>query len=163
MNTADIRTLYAYTDCANHRLLDAVAELPPEEQQRDRSVSHRSIHSTLVHMLGAERIWLSRWQGASPTGFIAEAEFPDLAAIRAHWQAVEAEREQFIATLTDEALAGTLNYRDTKGNPYALPLGQLMQHAANHATLHRGQIVAMFRQAGAQPPVTDLLYYLLGR
>jgi uncharacterized damage-inducible protein DinB len=35
-----------------------------------------------------------------------------------------------------------------------------MQHVANHATLHRGQVVGMIRQLGIAPPSTDMLFYL---
>jgi len=35
-----------------------------------------------------------------------------------------------------------------------------MQHVANHATLHRGQVVGLIRQLGIEPPSTDLLFYL---
>jgi uncharacterized damage-inducible protein DinB len=36
-----------------------------------------------------------------------------------------------------------------------------MQHAINHATLHRGKVVGMIRQLGVAPPQTDLLFYLM--
>ena len=35
-----------------------------------------------------------------------------------------------------------------------------MRHVANHATMHRGQVVGMIRQLGIDPPSTDLLFYL---
>jgi len=35
-----------------------------------------------------------------------------------------------------------------------------MQHVANHATLHRGQVVGMMRQLGIAPPSTDLFFFL---
>lgn len=163
MNTDDIRRLYAYTEWANQRVLDAAAQLSPEAQQRETGASHGSIHGTLVHMLSAEWIWLERWKGSSPPGLWKSAEFPDLDAIRTRWQQIEADRQQFIAGLTDAALAEAINYKDTKGNPYSLPLELQMQHVVNHSTLHRGQVVTMLRQAGVQPPATDLLYYLLPR
>ncbi|MFN7945292.1 MAG: DinB family protein [Blastocatellia bacterium] len=163
MNTDDIRRLYAYTNWASHKVLDAAAQLSPEEQQRETGASHSSIHGTLVHTMSAEWIWLERWKGTSPPGLWKGAEFADLAAIRTRWEQLEADRQQFIEGLTDQALAEAINYRDTKGNPYSMPLGLLMQHVVNHSTLHRGQLVVMLRQAGVQPPATDLLYYLLPR
>ena len=76
------------------------------------------------------------------------------------WQQIEEERAEFIAGLTDEAIQAELSYADTKGNRHTDPLGLLMQHVVNHATLHRGQIVAMIRQLGRTPPATDFLFYL---
>jgi uncharacterized damage-inducible protein DinB len=46
-----------------------------------------------------------------------------------------------------------------KGNPYETPLWQIVMHVVNHATLHRGQVMAMFRQLGVGPPPTDLIFY----
>ncbi len=160
MNTTDIRTLNDYTAWANHLLLDAVEQVSVEERQRETGVSHRSIHGTLVHLLFAEWVWLARWKGHSPTTVLREEDFPELTAIRKRWQQIEEERAEFIAGLTDEAIQAELSYADTKGNRHTDPLGLLMQHVVNHATLHRGQIVAMIRQLGRTPPATDFLFYL---
>jgi uncharacterized damage-inducible protein DinB len=32
-------------------------------------------------------------------------------------------------------------------------------HLVNHATYHRGQVVAQLRQLGHAPPATDLVYW----
>ena len=34
-----------------------------------------------------------------------------------------------------------------------------MQHVANHATYHRGQVVTMLRQLGAKAVSTDLVFW----
>jgi uncharacterized damage-inducible protein DinB len=159
MNVQDIRKLYDYTNWANHLILDATEPVSREEQLRDRGVSHQSIHGTMLHMLFAEWVWLARWKGTSPSAPLHTDEFPNLAAIRHYWQQIEAERDDFIANLTDEALQAGLKYKDLKGIEYTNPLGLLMQHVVNHATLHRGQVVAMLRQLGLTPPATDFLFY----
>jgi uncharacterized damage-inducible protein DinB len=46
------------------------------------------------------------------------------------------------------------------GDRNSMRLVDQMQHVANHATLHRGQVVGMIRQLGIAPPSTDLLFYL---
>ena len=45
------------------------------------------------------------------------------------------------------------------GKQYESPVWQIVLHVVNHATLHRGQVVAMLRQLGMTPPGTDLIYY----
>ncbi len=52
-----------------------------------------------------------------------------------------------------------MSYNDLRGNPQAEPLFQQMQHAINHATYHRGQVVTMMRQVGAKPAATDLIVF----
>ncbi|HZS10304.1 MAG TPA: DinB family protein [Blastocatellia bacterium] len=163
MNLTDIRQLYDYTEWANHLVLDSVEQLSREDQQRETGVSHKSIHGTLVHQLAADWIWLSRWQGESPAALLSDADFPDLASVRERWRQVESGRQKFIAGLSEEDLTRDLSYTNTKGERAALPLGQQMQHVVNHSSYHRGQVTAMIRQLGVQPPTTDLLYYLLAR
>lgn len=159
VNVQDIRLLVDYTDWANHLVLDAVDAISLDEQQRERGVSHGSLHGTLLHMLFAEWVWLSRWKGSSPTAALASADFPTLEEIREYWKAIENERQGFVAGLSDEALLSPLTYRDMKGTEYTNPLGLLMQHVVNHATLHRGQVMGMIRQLGIKPPETDFLFF----
>ena len=66
MNLSDIQQLFTYTEWANDLAMEAAAKLPDEGLHRDFGISHKSIFGTLVHMAGAEWIWLARWNGYSP-------------------------------------------------------------------------------------------------
>jgi len=166
MTTAEVRHLFAYTEWANARVLEAAEKLPPEELLRDVHISYKSILGTLLHMAGAEWMWLERWHGNSPVG-------PDVWAgwtaddarsprqVRDQWQPVIQRRNAYLDGISDADLSRELGYRRFSGEAYSLPLGQQMQHVVNHATLHRGQVVGMIRQLGVAPPSTDLLFYLM--
>ena len=159
MNIQDIRYLYDYTNWANHLILDAAEAVSVEELMRDRGVSHQSIHGTLLHMLFAEWVWLERWRGNSPSAPLRAEDYPDLAAIRRYWQQIEAEYADFLGNLTEASLQANVTYKDIAGNEHRNPLCLLVQHVVNHATLHRGQVVAMIRQLGIKPPATDFLFF----
>jgi uncharacterized damage-inducible protein DinB len=161
MNLNDIRRLFDYTEYANQLALDAAEKLTEEQQRHDFKISHGSIHGTLVHMAGAEWIWLERWRGTSPSRIWVAADFADIAALRARWSGIEAGRRQLLESLSEERLHQDLSYQNVKGEAFTLPLVEQMQHVVNHATLHRGQVVGMIRQLGVQPPAVDLLYYLI--
>ena len=166
MTTTEIRHLFTYTEWANARVLDAAEKLPPEELLRDVHISHRSILGTLLHVAGADYLWLERWLGNSPVGHDVWAGWtPDAAGslpqVREKWQAVTGRRNAYLGTISDADLSRELGYTRFTGEPYSLPLDQQMQHVVNHATLHRGQIVGMIRQLGIAPPPTDLLFYLM--
>ena len=166
MTTAEVRHLFSYTEWVNSRVLDAAGALAPEELLRDVRISYKSILGTLLHMAGAEWIWLERWHGNSPVGPNVWAGWtPDdarsLQQVREKWQSVIARRQAYLETVSDAALASELGYKRFTGEDYSLPLGQQMQHVVNHATLHRGQVVGMIRQLGIVPPSTDLLFYLM--
>ncbi|MEP7273805.1 MAG: DinB family protein [Acidobacteriota bacterium] len=160
MNIKEVRFLFDYTEWANHLILDAASKVSEEELKREVGVSHRSLFGSLVHMTGAEWIWLERWRGASPQVLWSESDFPALEDLRTRWSQIEIERREFLSGLSDFGLARELHYTNTKGQEFSYSLIRLMQHLVNHSTLHRGQVVAMLRQLGYEPPATDLLFYL---
>ena len=165
MNLSDIRHLFDYTEWANDLARNAAAELTDDDLRRDFKISHSSIFGTLLHMAGAEWIWLERWQGRSPAGKEAWSLWTidscaDLATLQRRWRDVIDARAEFIGELDESRLTAELPFTLLNGDSSSLPLVGQMQHVVNHATLHRGQVVGMIRQLGIAPPSTDLLFYL---
>ena len=165
MNLTDVKNLFDYTEWANKLVMDAAAALSDENLRRDFGISHRSIFGTLLHMAGAEWIWLERWNGRSPAKDEAWSNWtvgscPDLASLKDRWKRVVADRAIYIATADESRLQADMPFRLLSGDASSMRLVDQMQHVANHATLHRGQVVGMIRQLGLEPPATDLLFYL---
>lgn len=165
MNQSDIRHLFDYTEWANGLALTAAAELSDENLRHDFGISHRSIFGTLLHMAGAEWIWLERWHGRSPAGKEAWSLWTtdscaDLPTLNQRWSDLVIRRTQFIAELDEPRMSAELGFRLLSGDASSMRLVDQMHHVANHATLHRGQVVGMIRQLGITPPPTDLLFYL---
>ena len=165
MNLEDIRHLFDYTEWANDLAMEAADELPDDALRRDVGISHKSIFGTLTHMAGAEWIWLERWHGRSPAKAEAWSMWTpescrDLATLNDRWTDVVAQRAQFIAGLDEDRLMAELPFRLLSGDPSSMRLVDQMRHVANHATMHRGQVVGMIRQVGIDPPSTDLLFFL---
>lgn len=159
MDLETVQALYTYNRWANVQVLDAVSKLSAEQFNQDLENSFRSVRKTLVHTLSAEWIWLERWKGTSPKSMLDAAELTDLETIRKRWDKVESERAEFIRSLSEEKLATTLSYVNTRGQTFAYPLWQMLVHVANHSTYHRGQLTTLLRQVGAQPVTTDFLDY----
>src|SRR2546422_8202161 len=110
MNRSDLKQLFDYTEWANGLALDAAAELSAENLRRDFNISHGSIFGTLLHMAGAEWIWLERWHGRSPA--LAEAlslwtteSCADLAALNERWRDVIDRRAHFLSEVDESRLA----------------------------------------------------------
>lgn len=165
MNLSDVRNLFDYTEWANALAMDAAAKLPNEDLRRDVNISHRSIFGTLLHMAGAEWIWFERWNGRSPAKAEAWSMWTtescaDLATLNQRWQDLVDRRARYVSELDEQRLAAELPFKLLSGDPSSMRLVDQMQHVANHATMHRGQIVGMIRQLGIDPPSTDLLFYL---
>ena len=159
--TADlVRTLYRYSEWATARILDTASRLTPSELEAPSGASFSSIRETLVHIMAAQLIWLTRWQGTSPTSLLDAREFPDLASIRARWDQIEADTRRLVATLTDAELARVVEYTNTRGERWAYPLWQQVVHQVNHATFHRGEVAAALTHLGHSPGELDLLIYV---
>jgi uncharacterized damage-inducible protein DinB len=155
----DLGRLLDYTAWANHRIMRAAATLSEEEWRRDMGGSHAGVRGTLTHMMGAEWIWLERWKGGSPPRGFDEGEFPTLILLRDHWTQIEEHRASWFQNLKEDAPAGIIAYKTLDGRPYEGALWQLIQHAANHATYHRGQVLMMLRQLGVKPVSTDMVIW----
>ena len=156
MTPEDARTLYAYDAWANRRVLDACASLAPEQFTKDLGSSFRSVRDTMAHIMGAEWLWLERFQGR--TGRLPSGDqFPDLASLRKRWAEVERDLLAYVDALSAADLERSFDYWDMKGNPHTSLLWQTLQHVANHSTYHRGQVTTLFRQLGAKPIGTDLI------
>ena len=117
----------------------------------------------VAHVVGAERVWLMRWQGETPTGPPEWMADPTAAVLRAALDEVERERSAFLATVTEEDLVRPIRYTLRDGSGATLPLETLVRHTANHSTYHRGQIASMLRRFGEAPPATDLLVFAVAR
>jgi uncharacterized damage-inducible protein DinB len=158
MRTPDLRRMIAYLDWANDVTLQAVAKLPEDVRTADVGASFGSILGTLRHMEWAERLWFERWlRGADPDRYAPPRDLPGLTA---SWTALAAERRTWIDALADDAAEGEVVYAHPADGPQRAVLGDLVQHAVDHATFHRGQVIGMMRQAGFAPPATSLRRFL---
>lgn len=165
MNLADIKHLFDYTEWANALAMDTATRLSDEELCYDFGISHKSVFGTLLHMAGAEWIWLERWNGRSPAKNEAWPRWstescPSLADLKQRWAYVVENRRRYLSRLDDSNLDKVLDFTLLSGATDSMRLEHQMQHVVNHATLHRGQVVGMIRQLGSAPPSTDLLVYL---
>ena len=159
MNAEDFRLLYDYNSWANHRTLDACAQLTEDQFTRDMGSSFRSVRDTLVHVMLVEWLWLERWHGRSPNSFPPTSDFPTLDSVRARWAEINTDLRDYIASLTPEEVQRVVHHKTTAGVPYSHPLWQMLQHLANHGTYHRGQITTLLRQLGAKATGTDLITF----
>ena len=137
-----------YTAWASARLVEAASKLAAEELAHDFKTSEKSVVGTLAHVFAADRVWWHRVNGTVPVKFIDPDKDFRIDTLQTEWPALLAQWEQFIAAKDEAALAGKIEYKDLKGNPYATPLWQIVLHVVNHGTHHRAQTINMLRQCG---------------
>jgi uncharacterized damage-inducible protein DinB len=161
MNSAEITELYSYNNWANDKLLQFIGTLNSVDFTRDMSNSFGSIRDTVVHILSAEELWLSRWIGEESRMLLDPSTFTDFGSINNRWGVHQSNINHFSSSLTDDDLTQLISYKNVKGIPYSLELWKQMLHMVNHSSFHRGQVITMGRQLKLQPPSLDLIYYYL--
>jgi uncharacterized damage-inducible protein DinB len=147
-----------YHAWASRHLIDATGQLTPEELSRDFKTSDKNVLETLAHVFGADRIWLARVNGESPTTFLSP-EDRQLGALTRQWPAIHQHWKEWAAPLSDQNVQTKIAYRDIQGQPWEQPLWQIMLHVVNHGTHHRGQASGFLRAMGHNPPPLDLIRF----
>jgi uncharacterized damage-inducible protein DinB len=160
MTVTDLEVLFDYGHWANRKLLQVLSRLMPEQFTRTVDGTHGSIRNTLVHALSAEWGWLSRCGGPDRGPPLDPADYPTVESLAATWARVETYLREFLAGLRDQDLARCAEFAVGGGEKRSLPVGELLQHAANHGVHHRGQVSLLLRLLGFTPDNFDLLFYL---
>jgi len=154
-----LELLVDYHYWARDRMLDAVGALPAREYLAARGGSFASIRDTVVHIYGAEWIWMQRWKGTSPTAGVGADRFPDLSSLRTAWLELEREVRAYVRTLEGARAEERVVYRNLAGREADSSRWTMVQHLVNHASYHRGQVTTLVRQAGGQSAPQDLSAY----
>jgi uncharacterized damage-inducible protein DinB len=143
----DWKRLIAYDAWANREALASLraAADPPGKAVR-----------SLGHLVGAGRLWLARIEGSRES---PPAVWPALSLDEAAAGVEElAERWRKLARgLDDAALARTVTYTNSKGEPWSSSVADILLHVVIHGGYHRGQIASELRAAGFTPAYTDYI------
>jgi uncharacterized damage-inducible protein DinB len=159
MGVSDLQRLYDYGYWANRRLFLVMSGLTPAEFTRPVVGSSRSIRDILVHVISAEWGWLSRCGGPARGPALKPADYPTVEAVVETWAIVEGHTRAFVSKLEDHELTGDVEFENPSGDKRSMPLGELLQHAANHGVHHRGQVALLLSLLGHQPGNVDMLSY----
>ena len=146
----------AYNTWATQKIVDVILPLPEEKQTVELPSSFNSLQKTILHMWDAESIWWQRMKlqeriirpGENFTGSTDEAGKGLLSQSKL-W-------EEWVSSASDLSLEHVFQYYNTKRELFKLPVYQMLLHVFNHGTYHRGQLINMLRQIGADKlPQTD--------
>ncbi len=163
MNAAYFQLLFAYNAKVNAQVLEAASNVGDVQLRATMpGLSQESIFGALVHVLGTEEVWLSRWLGTSPTSMLAPEDVQSFEGLRERWNAHATRLATFIAGLTDEACAATLEYANMSGTPFSNPLYELLAHVVNHGTQFRGEAAVGLTALGQSPGDLDFIAFVRG-
>lgn len=149
LTIAGFRHLLRYNDWANDAVLAAAAPLADAALDRPIDMGVGGLRRTLVHIFNGEHVWLNRWQGIAETPWPDESERVAIPALRQRFERLVQDRDGYLETLSDAALAEDVAYRDSKGSRFRAARRDMLIQAFVHSTHHRAQAANMLRQVGA--------------
>lgn len=149
-----------YNAWQNAGLREMLKDVPTAELTKDRGAFFGSILGTLNHLLWADIVWISRFDGGPST----DVPFKDsvtMTPTAAVWSADRFRTDGRISLWAKDVRAldltgdltwfsGVMQRQITK--PRAICVMQIF----NHQTHHRGQVHAMLTQMGLKPQDTDI-------
>src|SRR5438477_8389776 len=159
MTVADLKRRYDYSYWANAKLFAVIATLTPDQFTRNVAGTYGSIRNTLVHTMSAEWGWIARCGGPARGPMLKADDYPTFASITDQWAIIEGYAREFLGTLKDEDLDRIVEFDLGPIGAGAVPAGELLEHAANHGSHHRGQIALLLRALGVAPGNVDVLFY----
>lgn len=159
-HAANLKRYVHYNIWANKAIVDFLEDKDHNLLDKDIISSFPSIRKTIFHIADGQHIWLSRLQGNSPADWPSknlkpEEAIPALMNTSMRWAVqLEGKPDSYV----DEAVS----FRTMDGAHYTETVGNIIMHLMNHGTMHRGQLITMFRQVGfeGKMPKTDLIAYL---
>ncbi len=154
------RTMARYNAWQNTGLRKAIEAMPMTDLEKDRGAFFGSIWATVNHLLWADTIWMSRFDGGpAPEGGLKDST--GICATKGDWEArryrMDGRIREWAHGLDGVDLIGNLTwYSGATGREMSKPFALCVVQLFNHQTHHRGQIHAMLTAAGVRMPDTDL-------
>jgi uncharacterized damage-inducible protein DinB len=122
-------------------------------QDYSDKVSEKSL-KLFNHILNAHQIWNNRINPLEPTFGVWEIHnTTDLINID------KTNYDQTSLIIRNFDLTTIVSYSTSKGEKFSNSIKDILFHASNHSTYHRGQIASEFRQSGLDPLIADYIFY----
>lgn len=155
------QTMARYNRWQNRSLYTAASTLSDQDRRADHGAFFGSIHTTLAHILWADRVWMNRFAETPETrSEDAQGKGPRYQ----DWHQLQEDRAAFdetilgwASTLSRDWLTADFTWSNVaKTRTSTQPGWRLVTHFFNHQTHHRGQAHALLTRSGVMPEDTDL-------
>lgn len=156
-----LKSTTRYNHWANSQMVQWLQSKPAELLLQEIPSSFPTLKDTMVHIWGAEEIWLERLSEVPTSPFLSLRFQGSLEEVFEGWVKKSGEFAAFVESLDDAALDHICPFKLLNGTEDARPRHYMIHHCMNHSTYHRGQIVTMARSLGlTDPPSTDYIKYV---
>jgi len=146
---------------ANIQFVNWLKTKPLDLMERETSSSFPTIRDTLLHIWGAEEIWLERLQMIPPTTFLPLRFSGTVEEVFEGILEKSKAFANYVQDLPDADFQEICTFKLLNGTEDSRSRAKMLHHCLNHSTYHRGQLVTMARSLGlTDPPSTDYIKYV---
>lgn len=137
--------LFEYTYHFNKEMIKIISENISQVDEK--------IISLINHTLNAQQVWNSR--------ILHEKSFQvwQINPIENLEQINHQNYLKSIEIIENSDLEQKLEYQNSSGAKFENTIFEMLFHAVNHSTYHRGQINSQLKQNGIDPLLTDYIFY----
>lgn len=142
--------LFAYDIWANDQVL-LTLQKHLDFPESDRAIAYYS------HIAASQEHWYRRIKGQASEDMKLWPEYGLPAALQK--LKTYAEKWKVLIESNRSDFDRKIHYQNSKGQPYATPLSDILHHIVIHGQHHRAQIAQLLRNAKITPPGTDFIYF----
>lgn len=155
MNAQKYRRWFEYEQDSNAKVLASLQAVP--DTLRVLPEFQKAVN-LMAHLVAARNMWLYRLgHGTQPPDLFPDAtpitDLPKLIA------AMESAWRSYFENLTDAELERSFDYQSYDGPRFRNTIEDVLTQLYGHSLYHRGQIAMILRSIGAEPAVTDFIYW----
>lgn len=155
MNADRYRRWFEYECDSNAKVLASMQAVPGELRA---SEPFQKAVNLMAHLMAARQMWLFRLGvGEKPVEL-----FPphtDLSELSALVDSMESAWKSYLAQLQDAEIARVFEYQSYEGERFRNTIDDILTQLFGHSLYHRGQVAMILRSIGAEPAVTDFVYW----
>ena len=139
--------LFRYDHWANRECVAALRKSGSEDAKVLRVIGH---------VLSAQKLWLERLLSQPQSMAVWPAA--TLEECSTLVDAMAAAWRDYLSKLSIDSFGHTIEYRNSKGEPWSSRVEDVLIHVLMHSAYHRGQIAPEMRAAGLVPAYTDFIH-----
>lgn len=137
--------LFEYTYHFNNEMIKVISE--------NISKTDEKTISLINHTLNAQQVWNSRILDEKSFEVWQINPFESLSEIN-HQNYLKS-----IRIIENSDFDKRIEYHNSRGAKFENTVFEILFHAVNHSTYHRGQINSLLKQNGIEPILTDYIFY----
>lgn len=149
------RRWFDYEKDSHAKTLDSLNAVT--EELRQSKEFHKAVY-LLGHIMAARRMWLFRF-GVLSNKVELFPEETSLAELPAQISEMEKLWSQYLGQINDTDLARVFEYQSYEGPRFQSTIEDILTQLLGHSWYHRGQVALLLRSIGAEPAVTDFVFW----